>query len=143
MKKNILSKTMYEGMIVISLFKVELTLVRFDHANKRVRLLLKGHELLPHLVQSNDQISENEYKIAWHPEATDYMIEGVPSMPYGFLPSYLNIVEANIRLRRQQAQDLLNENADSDYVLSLCAFPRSDLCFQKTLFFLKICLQTR
>ena len=63
-------------------------------------------------------------RIAWHPEATDYMIEGVPSEPYGFLPSHLNTVEANITLRRKQAQQLLSEQSDCEYVLSLSAFPR-------------------
>ena len=64
-----------------------------------------------------------EYCIAWHPEATDYMIEGVPSQPYGFLSSYLYIVEANIALRREQAQKFLCEQSDCEYVLSLSVFP--------------------
>ena len=39
-------------------FKVELSLVRFDHSNKRVQLLLKGHQLLPRLVDLNKTISD-------------------------------------------------------------------------------------
>ncbi len=38
--------------------KVELTLVRFDHENKKVRLLLKGHQLLPILYELNEKIEE-------------------------------------------------------------------------------------
>jgi hypothetical protein len=38
--------------------KVELTLVRFDHENKKVRLLLKAHELLPILYELNEKIEE-------------------------------------------------------------------------------------
>lgn len=52
------------------------------------------------------------------------MIEGVPSEPYGFLPSYLNIVEANMALRRQQAQNILSEESDCEYVLNISMFPR-------------------
>ena len=37
---------------------MELTLVRFDHANKKVRLLLKGHELLPILKELNEKIND-------------------------------------------------------------------------------------
>lgn len=39
-------------------FKVELTLVKFDHENKKVRLLLKGHKLLPILHDLNEKIEE-------------------------------------------------------------------------------------
>lgn len=38
--------------------KLELTLVKFDHENKKVRLLLKGHKLLPILLESNGKIEE-------------------------------------------------------------------------------------
>ncbi len=32
----------------------------------------------------------------WHPEtACNFVIESVPSHPYGFLPSHFNTVEAN------------------------------------------------
>lgn len=37
--------------------KMEFCLVRFDHLNKRVQLLLKAYELFPHLVQLNEGIS--------------------------------------------------------------------------------------
>jgi hypothetical protein len=63
-------------------------------------------------------------RIAWHPEACDYMIEGVPSEPYGFLPAFLNTVEANMALRRKQAQEILSEKSDCEYVLSISAFPQ-------------------
>jgi hypothetical protein len=52
------------------------------------------------------------------------MIEGVPWLPYSFLPSYFNIVEANIALRREQAQKFLSEQSDCEYVLNLSTFPR-------------------
>ena len=38
------------------LFKIELTLIRFDHENKKVQLLLKAHELIPVLHELNEKI---------------------------------------------------------------------------------------
>ena len=37
-------------------FKLEFALVRFDHAEKRVQLLLKAHQLLPRLIDLNETI---------------------------------------------------------------------------------------
>jgi hypothetical protein len=62
--------------------------------------------------------------IAWHPEACDYMIEGVPSQPYGYMSSYLNTVEANMAWRRRQAQKMLSEESDCEYVLNISVFPQ-------------------
>ncbi len=62
-------------------------------------------------------------RIAWHPEACDFVIEGVPSKPYGFLPSHFNTVEANMRLRREQVQKILSEQSDCEYILNIAAFP--------------------
>ncbi|CAF0947303.1 unnamed protein product [Didymodactylos carnosus] len=50
------------------------------------------------------------------------MIEGTPGKPYGHLPSHFNLVEANMRLRRQQGQDLLDKD---EYVISTSTFPRN------------------
>ena len=63
-------------------------------------------------------------RIAWHPEACDFVVEGVPFQPYGFLPSHFNTVEANMRLRREQVQKLLAEQSDCDFILNIAAFPR-------------------
>ncbi|CAF0982945.1 unnamed protein product [Rotaria sp. Silwood1] len=103
--------------------EVELTLVRFDHENKNVRLLLKNHEILPILSELNKKIDDEACRIAWHPEACDFIIEGIPFRPYGFSPSYFNTVEANMRLRKEQVQQILFEQSDCEYVLSIAAFP--------------------
>ena len=42
----------------VFLIKVELTLVRFDHENKKVQLLLKAHQLLPALRKLNEDIQD-------------------------------------------------------------------------------------
>src|SRR5438270_298573 len=69
-----------------------------------------------------DQFS-NACRIAWHPEACDFVVEGVPSQPYGYLPSHFNTVEANMRLRREQVQTILSEQSDCEYILNIAAFP--------------------
>jgi glutamate--cysteine ligase catalytic subunit len=48
----------FSYLYFVSLLKLEFTLVRFDHANKKVRLLLKGHQLLPILIELNDKIDD-------------------------------------------------------------------------------------
>jgi len=100
--------------------ELELTLIKFDHENKRVRLLLKAHELLPKLHEFNDKIEDKAGCIAWHPEACDFVVEGVPAQPYGFLPSHFNIVEANMKLRREQVQKMLDED---EFILNMANFP--------------------
>jgi hypothetical protein len=52
------------------------------------------------------------------------MIEGVPFKPYGYMSSYLNTVEANMALRRKQAQKFLSEESDCEYVLNISVFPQ-------------------
>ncbi|CAF1326663.1 unnamed protein product [Adineta steineri] len=104
--------------------ELEFVLLHFDHSKKRVQLLLKAHEILPRLVETNKETHDDTPSIAWHPEACDFMIEGVPCEPYGFLPSYLNTVEANMTLRRKQAQEILSEQSDCEYVINMSAFPR-------------------
>jgi glutamate--cysteine ligase catalytic subunit len=49
------------------------------------------------------------------------MVEGTPGQPYGALPAHLNIVEANMKSRRKEAQLQLPPN---EIVLSICNFPR-------------------
>lgn len=104
--------------------ELEFSLIHFDRTNRRVQLLLKAHDLLPRLNQLNQLVQNRNCRIAWHPEACDYMIEGVPSKPYEYTSSYLNTVEANMALRRKQAQKILSEESNCDFVLNICAFPQ-------------------
>ncbi len=60
-------------------------------------------------------------KSLWRPEYGAYMIEGTPGAPYGALPVHLNVVEANMKSRRKEAQLLLPPN---EMVLSIANFPR-------------------
>ena len=52
------------------------------------------------------------------------MIEGTPGKPYGCLLAHFNIVEANMRYRREEAQNLLPKG---ELVMSLTSFPRYGL----------------
>ncbi|CAF2137942.1 unnamed protein product [Rotaria magnacalcarata] len=101
--------------------EVEFLMVHFDHENKRVQLALRSHEILSTLMEPQDQ-NPADCVTLWHPEYADYMIEATPGQPYGHLPVHFNMVEANMRLRRQQGQQLLGKD---EYVLSTSNFPRN------------------
>jgi hypothetical protein len=51
-----ISQTFY--LSILTFLKVELTLVRFDHQNKKIQLLLKGHQLIPILHELNEKIED-------------------------------------------------------------------------------------
>ncbi|CAF0782918.1 unnamed protein product [Adineta ricciae] len=101
--------------------EVEFLMVRFDHENKRAQLVLRAHEILPKLMEPEHE-NPDDCTTLWRPEYADYMIEGTPGKPYGHLPVHFNMVEANMRLRRQQGQELLGKD---EYVLSTSNFPRN------------------
>lgn len=49
------------------------------------------------------------------------MIEGTPGQPYGGLLAHFNVVEANMRYRRQEVSELLHPD---EVVMSITNFPR-------------------
>lgn len=49
------------------------------------------------------------------------MIEGTPGHPYGGLMAHFNVVEANMKFRRQEVTELINAD---EAVMSLTNFPR-------------------
>lgn len=49
------------------------------------------------------------------------MIEGTPGKPYGGLLAHFNIVEANMKYRREEAESILK---DGEALMSLTCFPR-------------------
>lgn len=60
-------------------------------------------------------------KSLWRPEYGAYMIEGTPGKPYGGLLAHFNIVEANMRYRREEAQRLLGPD---EVLMTITNFPR-------------------
>ena len=99
--------------------EIEFNLVKFDHNNKNVYLLLKASELLP-ILQDAHKHDELAAKTSWTPEYANYMIEGIPARPYGDKMSDFFRLEGNMSLRRRQIQNLLGEG---EYAFSLTAFP--------------------
>ncbi|KAL2791981.1 glutamate--cysteine ligase catalytic subunit isoform b [Daubentonia madagascariensis] len=89
--------------------EVEYMLVSFDHANKKVQLVLSGEEVLETLQEKGERTNPN-HPTLWRPEYGSYMIEGTPGQPYGGTMSEFNTVEANMRKRRKEATSVLEEN---------------------------------
>lgn len=57
----------------------------------------------------------------WRPEYGAFMIEGMPGKPYNGLLAYINMVEANMKYRRQEIKELLHKD---EIVITLTSFPR-------------------
>ena len=57
----------------------------------------------------------------WRPEYAAYMIEGTPGKPYGGLTAHFNVVEANMRFRREEVSEFLEED---EIIMSVTTFPR-------------------
>lgn len=99
--------------------EIEFMIVKFDHENKKVQLLLKADELLP--ILQEPEVNNEELLTLWRPEYANYMIEGTPGQPYDHNIENFNLIESNMRLRRKQIQNLLGEN---EYVFSVTVFPQ-------------------
>ncbi|XP_005044290.1 PREDICTED: glutamate--cysteine ligase catalytic subunit [Ficedula albicollis] len=99
---------------------VEYMLVKFDHENKKVRLLLCGEEVLQTLQDKGEKVNPN-HPTLWRPEYGSYMIEGTPGRPYGGTMSDFNTVQDNMRKRRQEAASVLKEN---EALCTVTSFPR-------------------
>ncbi|XP_014724971.1 PREDICTED: glutamate--cysteine ligase catalytic subunit isoform X3 [Sturnus vulgaris] len=103
--------------------EVEYMLVKFDHENKKVRLILCGEEVLQTLQEKGEKVNPN-HPTLWRPEYGSYMIEGTPGQPYGGTMSEFNTVQDNMRKRRQEAASVLKEN---EAVCTVTSFPSLDL----------------
>lgn len=57
----------------------------------------------------------------WRPEYANYMIEGTPGKPYGGLMAHFNIVEANMKARRDEIREWLQPD---ESVITLTSYPR-------------------
>ncbi|KAL6421347.1 hypothetical protein ACFW04_014686 [Cataglyphis niger] len=95
-------------------------LIKFDDDSKTAKLSLRAVEILKILNEKENEDPKN-VKSLWRPEYGAYMIEGTPGKPYGGLLAHFNVVEANMRYRRQEASKLLQPN---EVLMSLTVFPR-------------------
>lgn len=98
--------------------EVEYSLIKFDHKNKRVYLLLKAHELIPKLVSSHNY-NENR-QTSFTPEFGDFMIEALPGTPYQQGIDSISQIETNMNLRREQIQELLDQD---EFIVTCTTFP--------------------
>ncbi|XP_053595167.1 glutamate--cysteine ligase isoform X2 [Microplitis demolitor] len=81
-------------------------LVKLDDDKKTAKLSLRSYELMVKL-NEKEQANPSGVKCLWRPEFGAYMIEGTPGQPYGGLLAHFNIVEANMRHRRLEAEEQL------------------------------------
>ncbi|XP_078356299.1 glutamate--cysteine ligase catalytic subunit-like [Oculina patagonica] len=101
--------------------EVEYTLIKFDHENKKVYCNLKAKEILDAL-QAEELNNSSDNVTALRPEYASYMVEGSPGQPLGGCMRYFNMIEANMRLRREEIQK--NLTAAGETVQTIVAFPR-------------------
>ncbi|XP_076161965.1 glutamate--cysteine ligase [Ptiloglossa arizonensis] len=101
--------------------EVEYILIKFDDVAKTAKLSLRAAEILKTLNEKEHNDPDN-IKSLWRPEYGAYMVEGTPGKPYGGLVVHFNVVEANMRYRRQEASKLLQPN---EVLMSLTNFPRT------------------
>lgn len=100
--------------------EIEYILIKIDDRKQVAKVSLRAKEILAILNEKEQEDPEN-CKSLWRPEYGAYMIEGTPGKPYGGLLAHFNIVEANMRYRREEAEKLLT---DGELLVSLTSFPR-------------------
>ncbi|KAI4464929.1 glutamate cysteine ligase [Holotrichia oblita] len=100
--------------------EVEYVIVKFDSEKKQAKLSLRAKEILDELNEKEKQ-DPTGVKSLWRPEYGAYMVEGTPGQPYGGLMAHFNIVEANMKYRREEVQKYLNHD---EAILTLTSFPR-------------------
>lgn len=100
--------------------EVEYIIVKFDDEKKQAKVSLRAQEILVAL-NEKELADPTSVKSLWRPEYGAYMIEGTPGKPYGGLMAHFNIVEANMKYRREEAQELLRKG---EVLMSLTSFPR-------------------
>jgi glutamate--cysteine ligase catalytic subunit len=100
--------------------EVEYIIVKFNDERKVARVSLRAQEILAELNKKELENPEG-VKSLWRPEYGAYMIEGTPGKPYGGLLAHFNIVEANMKHRREEATQLLKSD---ECLMTLTSFPR-------------------
>ncbi|GJQ86461.1 hypothetical protein Trydic_g10368 [Trypoxylus dichotomus] len=100
--------------------EVEYVIIKFDSEKKQAKLSLRAKDILDELNEKERQDPAG-VKSLWRPEYGAYMIEGTPGKPYGGLMAHFNIVEANMKYRREEVKKYLNHD---EAILTLTSFPR-------------------
>lgn len=92
--------------------------MKFDEQNKVARVSLRSDELLPIL---NQKETNSKVDTLWRPEYGSFMLESSPGRPYDGLSKSINLVEANMRRRRQEVLEYLSKD---EFIMTLTSFPR-------------------
>ncbi|KAG8227636.1 hypothetical protein J437_LFUL008713, partial [Ladona fulva] len=102
--------------------EVEYMMVKFNDETKTARLSLRAAEVLERLNSEYEGLPfKDEARCIWHPEYAAYMLEATPAHPYGGLLAHFNVVEANMRYRREQAMKVM---MPGEKLMTLTSFPR-------------------
>lgn len=95
--------------------EIEYSLVKFDHKQKRVYLLLKAEKLLSQINDKNNDL------VKFMSEFGNFMIEGIPGSPYESDLRSIERIEASMNLRRKKVEEFLAES--NEHVMTFSAFP--------------------
>uniref|UniRef100_A0A1X7UMB8 Glutamate--cysteine ligase n=1 Tax=Amphimedon queenslandica TaxID=400682 RepID=A0A1X7UMB8_AMPQE len=102
--------------------EVEYSLISIDDEKKVAKLSLLSSQILE-VLQKPQLDDPLHHKAKWTPEYASYVVEGTPgASPYGGCYSDFNVVEANMKLRREMLYEALK--GTSVFPLTLTAFPR-------------------
>ena len=98
-----------------------MSLIKFDHENKRVHLLLKAEKFFSYLDELKKKEDHNELnQVEFHNEYTSYIIETIPGQPIDDNVNSFSRIQENMKLRREIIQKFLEKD---EYVLPLTSFP--------------------
>ncbi|CAH1980037.1 unnamed protein product [Acanthoscelides obtectus] len=100
--------------------EVEYIIVKFIDDKREAKVCLRAKELLD-ILNEREHLNPEGVKSLWRPEYGAYMIEGTPGKPYGGLLAHFNVVEANMRHRREEISEILQPD---EAVMSITSFPR-------------------
>jgi len=100
--------------------ELEYSLLKLDSKNKKVRLSLRGSEVMEKLRKQEQESLPTGLGCAWHQEYGSWMLEGTPKLPYDGYASSLVHVEQNMRLRRGRLLSVLSADEAAP---TLVAFP--------------------
>jgi len=100
--------------------EIEYGIFHLDPETKKIRLSLRGKEVMDKLNANERAHSHRMEGCNWVPEYGAWMIEATPNRPYTGYTNDLLRVERNMRLRRKRLLTELNEN---EIAPTVAAFP--------------------
>lgn len=101
--------------------EIEYMLVKLNNEQKKAQLALCAEPILK-ILQKPENANPKNHPTTWRPEYANYMVEGTPGKPYGGMMAHFNVVESNMRLRRQEIQKWCGKDI---VPLCLTSFPRT------------------